>query len=47
MRRDIEDLRDVPEDLLSAIAVVHVPVDDEHALALAPQCGRGDRNIVQ
>ena len=29
-------LRVVPEDVLGAVAVVHVPVDDQHPLAAAP-----------
>ena len=47
MRRDVEDLGHIPEDLLGPITVVHVPIDDEDSLALTSQCGRGDRDVVQ
>jgi len=46
MRRDVEDLGHIPEDLLGPITVVHVPIDDEDSLALTSQCGRGDRDVV-
>ncbi len=35
--------RVVPEDVLRAVAVVHVPVDDQHPLAARRERGGGDR----
>ena len=47
MSRHVEHPSVVPEDVLSTVSVVHVPVDDEHLLAsLCKVCGRyGD--VVQ
>ena len=47
MRRHIEDVGVVPEDLLGAVAVVDVPVDDEDALALRDQRSGCYGNVVQ
>ena len=47
VRRDVEHGRVVPEDVLGAVPVVHVPVDDEHSLA---ECGarrRGNGHVVE
>ncbi len=48
MQRDGEHRRVVEEDLLRPVAVVHVPVDDRHALdpALALRPAGGDRDVV-
>ena len=45
--RDVEDVRIVPEDLLGPVAVVHVPVDDQHALAEGGTRGRRDGHVVE
>ncbi len=37
VERDVEDARVVPEDVLGAVAVVGVDVDDQHSLALVGQ----------
>ena len=44
--RDVTDAIVVPEQRLRAVAVVHVPVDDDHALARLRQRGGGDRHVV-
>ena len=46
MGRDVEHVGVVPEDVLGAVPMMHVPVDDEDPL---PECrarGRGDGDIV-
>ncbi len=45
--RDIKDPGLVPKDVLRAVAVVHVPVQDEYALALGQQGGCRHRHIVE
>ena len=49
MQRDRQHRRVVEEDLLGPVAVVHVPVDDRHALqaALALRPARRDRRVVE
>src|ERR1700722_8897991 len=47
MGRDVENLGIIPKDGLCPIAVVDVPVDDEHSLALRRQCCRADGNVVE
>ena len=48
MGRDVEHVRVGPEHLLRAVAVVHVPVDDRHALEAARARVRGrDRHVVE
>ncbi len=47
MRRDVEHALVVVEDVLGAVAVVHVPVDDGHPVALRRQLRRGDRDAVE
>ena len=47
MCRNVEDPRVVPEDVLRAVAVMDVPVDDEHAFALVRELCRGDRDVVE
>ena len=44
--RDVEHVGVVPEDLLGAVAVVHVPVDDQHPLAPRRARRRGDGDVV-
>src|SRR5262249_35148223 len=46
--REVEDVRIVPEDVLGAIAVVNVPVEDrDPGGALGARGGRGDRDVVE
>ena len=48
MQRDKEDARVCVELLLRAVAMVHVPVDDEHALhALREKRPRRNRDVVE
>ena len=47
VQRDVEHIGRRLEDLLRAVAVVRVPVDDEHPLAPGHQRGRGDRDVVE
>ena len=46
MGRDVTHPVVVPEQRLGAVAVVHVPVDDDHALAPVRQRGSRDGDIV-
>ena len=45
--RHVEDARVVVEHVLGAVAVVHVPVDDRHALAAGGELGGADRGVVE
>ena len=47
MRRDVEHARVIPEDLLRPIAVMDIPVDDEHALVAFDELSCGDGNVVE
>ena len=47
MRRHVEDPRVVPEDVLRAVAVMDVPVDDEHAFSLVHERRRRDGDVVE
>ena len=47
MRRHVEHARVVPEDVLGAVAVVHVPIEDQHPFAPFGERGAGDRDVVQ
>ena len=47
MCRHVEHPGVVVEDVLRAIAVMDVPVDDRHALALLGQMRRSDGDIVE
>ena len=49
MDRKKADLAVVPEHVLRAVAVMHVPIDDQHAVrARARRCGpRGDGHVVE
>ena len=47
MGRDVHDARVVPEDVLGPVAVVDVPVDDEHPLTTRGERGGGDGNVVE
>ena len=38
MGRAIEELRVAPEDLLRAVAVMHVPIDDRNPLRAMQRC---------
>ena len=46
MGRDVEHIGIVPEDVLGAVPVVDVPVDDEDPLAEGRARGRGDGDVV-
>ena len=46
MGRDVEHVGVVPEDVLGAVPVVHVPVDDEDPLAEGRARRRGDGHVV-
>ena len=47
MGGDEQDVRVVPEQVLGAVAVVHVPVDDEHPLTAVGERSGGDRDVVE
>lgn len=49
LRRAEQHRRIVPEDVLRAVAVVHVPIDDRHALGPMPALGvaGGDGGVVE
>ena len=45
--RHVEDLRRVPKDLLSAVSVVDVPVNDKDTFSYSRERGRGDGHIIE
>ena len=49
MRRDVQDARVLVENILGAVAVVHVVIHDHDAAELVriEQVARGDRDVVQ
>ena len=47
VQRHEEDVGALPEDLLSAVAVVRVVVDHDHALAPVGEGRRGDGHVVE
>ena len=49
MNRGVEHLRRLVEDILGAVAVMEVPVDDHHSpkAPLPDQIGRRDRHVVE
>ncbi len=47
MGRHVQHVRIVVEDVLGAVAVVHVPIDDRHALPGCCELRRSDRDVVE
>ncbi len=47
MRGDVENARIIPKDGLSSVAVVDVPVDDQHPVAPRGQRRRAHSNVIQ
>jgi hypothetical protein len=46
VRRDVQHLRVVVEDVLRTVSVVYVPVDDDDTFALIPQPSSRNGNVV-
>ena len=49
MRVEEQDRTIVPEDFLGAVAVMHIPIDDQHALdpVIPPRVPRANRDVVE